>query len=67
MNFVITVTSRETGEIKNEMVKDFGEYSEWLRRAVLRGYMVMTGYSRNYVYVEGGEGENDFRVEMVER
>ena len=66
MNFVITVTSRETGEIKNEMVKDFGEYSEWLRRAVLRGYRVFTGYYKNYVYVEGGEGKYDFRVEITE-
>ena len=55
----IEVINRETREVTNVMNKNFVEYSEWLYRAVKRGYGVADCGA--YVYIHSGEGKNDFR------
>ena len=57
---VIEVIDKETREVKNRMYKNFAEYSEWLYRAVKRGYGVADCGA--YVYIDEGKGTNDFRA-----
>ena len=42
------------------MYKNFAEYSEWLYRAIKRGYGVADCGA--YVYIGEGKGTNDFRA-----
>lgn len=52
---------RATGDYSKTLEKDLVEYTEWLLRALERGYRVeMIGSS---IYVSGGKGTRDFFVE----
>jgi len=57
---IIEVIDKETRETKNRMHKNFAEYSEWLYRAVKRGYGVAD--CGGYVYIHSGKGTNEFRA-----
>ena len=63
MKIRIEVINKETYEITNVMYKTFGEYSEWLKRAVRRGYDV-TNFADHYVHIYcfNDEEKNNFRA-----
>lgn len=59
---VIEVIDRETYETTNRMYKNFAEYSEWLYRAVKRGYGVADCGEYVYICCCNSKEKNDFRA-----
>ena len=66
----IYTINRGTGDDKLAMVKGLEEYSQWLERAIKRGYKVdygaNNGHNRAFIYATNEDEKNNFVAIMEE-
>lgn len=55
----------ETGSVRSEMEKTLGEYSEWLERAIKRGYTAMDYKTCTWVVNKIGEPEKPVEFQVI--